>query len=243
MLKINSKGTTLVEVLVVIFIIAILSLVVWRLMFIGHATFDEGIWRNEREQEVKIGFRTMQEDIKNISGLSATYGTKLALNNTPHFNFYYNSDVSTKTGVTPGNTIFKFYSCRQPLKTGNSNEALNKPAIIEKIEYTLNEKRELIYSKGRGEIPADGFKTEKSIDVIDKFNPESIEFTPLANNKVLIHDISAIKLSPYGNDKEIKKKRPVILKLEMVHITKRGNATKPLLKEILLDMNVTPGKL
>lgn len=235
------RATTLVEILIVIAIIAILSLVVWRLFYIGHATFDEGIWRNEREQEVKIGFRTMQEDIKNLAGLSATFGTRLVVNSTEHFDFQYNSSCLEDTGAMAGDNVFRFYSCRQPLKSGaGANQ--NQPARIERVEYSLSENRELLYSKAVAEIDPEGYQSETDLSPIRDLNPESLAWKIQADRKVLIQDVERVQLIPYGEDPQLIKKRPMIIRVEMVHISRRGKALKPLLKEAQLQLNVTPRK-
>lgn len=235
------RATSLVEILIVLAIIGVLSLVVWRLFYIGHATFDEGIWRNEREQEVKIGFRTMQEDIKNLAGLSATFGTRLAVNTTEHFDFQYNSSCLEESGAGAGDDVFHFFTCRQPLKSGIGT-AQNQPARLERVEYTLSDKRELLYSKSVAEIDPADYKSENDLAAIKTLNPESLTWKPLADKKVLIHDVERVRLLPYGSDPQLVKKRPMIIGVEMIHISRRGKALKPLLKEAQLELNVTPRK-
>jgi prepilin-type N-terminal cleavage/methylation domain-containing protein len=107
----ENKGTTLAEVMVVLAIIALFSLVVWRLFFIGHATFDEGIWRNEREQEAKVGFRIMQEDLKNMAVLSASFGTSVVFYAGDSFDFKYNQKLLSG-GVKKGEKMFEFSHSR-----------------------------------------------------------------------------------------------------------------------------------
>lgn len=237
------RGTTLVEVLVVLSIIAILAGVVWRLFYIGHATFDEGIWRNEREQEAKIGFRQMQEDVKSLSGLSATFGTTLVLNKTKHFNFYHSAAAVSDEGAKPGDKVMRFFSCRQPLKAGTGNEKTDQKALIEKVEYEINEKRELIYRKWKGEIDPKEFKDEASIKKIETLDPESLDLEVYERERVLIRDVSAVKLRAFKKGEKLARKQPVVVTVEMKHITRRKQELPPLLKEALLELQVEPSPL
>lgn len=237
------RGTTLVEVLMVLAIIAILAGVVWRLFYIGHATFDEGIWRNEREQEAKIGFRQMQEDVKSLSGLSATFGTALVLNKTAHFNFYHSPAAVTDEGAKAGDVVMRFFSCRQPLKAGTGNEKNDQPAKIEKVEYEINEKRELIYRKWRGEISPKDFKDEASIKKIETLDPATLSLEPFEVDRVLVRDVACVKLRAFKAGEKLARKQPVVLVLEMKHLTRRKQELKPLLKEVLLELQVEPTPL
>lgn len=237
-----SAGTTLVEVMVVLTIIAILAGVVWRLMMIGHATFDEGIWRNEREQEVKIGFRQLQEDVKSLAGLSATHGTALVFNKTDGFDFLYDQAAVGEAGCASGK-VMTFYSCRQPLKVGLGNAKLEQPAIVERVLYEINAKRELVYSRWRGEIKAADYKDEASIGKIATLDPGSLSLEPVDKERVLMHDVECVKLRPFGKETELKRRKPIILQVEMKHITRRKRELAPLVKEVLLELNAEPRTL
>ena len=132
--------------------------------------------------------------------------------------------------------------CRQPLKAGLGNEDLNKPAIVEKVEYYINDKRELMYKKFRGEIEANKYKSAKSINAIETLKASSIDMSRVSS-RLLMRDVESIKLKPYGKETVLKRKRPVIIIVEMVHITRHRKSENPLIKEVLLDMNVEPSQL
>lgn len=239
----RARGTTLVEILVVLVIIAILAGVVWRLFYIGHAAFDEGIWRNEREQEAKIGFRQMQEDVKNTAPLSATHGTALVLNKTDKFDFYHSAQAVSDAGASPGDPVMRFTFCRRPLKAGTGSEKTDQAAEIVRVDYAINEKRELVYSKWAGQIDPKDYKDPASIKKIESLDPGSLSLAQVEKEKVLIRDVSGVKLMPYGKEPKLQRKRPIIVRVEMKHITRRKQELPPLVKEALLELNVEPRPL
>lgn len=238
-----ARGTTLVEILVVLTIIALLAGVVWRLFYIGHATFDEGIWRNEREQEAKVGFRRMQEDVKSTASLSATFGTNLAFNKTDKFDFYHAASATTDAGCVPGEKVMRFALCRRPLKAGTGSEKTDQAAQIEIVEYSISKEKELLYSKWAAQIDPKGFTDAASLKRIESLDPESLDLEVIEKDKVLVRDVTGVKLLPYGKETKLQKKRPIIVRVEMKHITRRKQELPPLVKEALLELNVEPRTL
>jgi hypothetical protein len=99
-----------------------------------------------------------------------------------------------------------------------------------------------MYKKYKGEISPDDFKSESSIEKLEKFDPSSITMK-LVSDKRLMSDVSCVKIIPYGSDTTLKKKRLFTVRIEMTHIDHHGKEGKPLIKEVSFNMNVKPRPL
>ncbi|HOD42012.1 MAG: hypothetical protein BWY96_01073 [Spirochaetes bacterium ADurb.BinA120] len=230
---------TVTEVLIAAAIMSMLLGVFYQLFIAGHKNFNAGVWMANLTQEINVGFRQFQEDIKNTAVMVSTvpgnyYKTnvKPEPNHNPAFDFYYNSKLLSPDGAQPGDKLMRFKMCRRPQKKGFETKLDNQPALIEEAEFSLNEKGELFYEKKSALWDGD----PKSVPTL---NPPADK---LVNSRVLIHDVTNIRFVPQKNATKIEKGKMFGIEITVAPPKNQGRNVKPLVKTTQVVINVEPNE-
>lgn len=238
-LKLKIKAFTVAEILIAAAIMSLLLGVFYQLFIAGHKNFNAGVWMANLTQEINVGFRQFQEDIKNTAVLVSTvpenyYKTnvKPASNHNPAFDFYYNPKLLSAGGAGPGDKLMRFKMCRRPQKKGFETKLDNQPALIEEAEFSLTEKGELFYEKKAAEWDGDPESVPTLNPAVDK----------LVNSRVIIHDVHSVRFVPQKNATKIEKGKMFGIEITVAPPKNQGRNVKPLVKTTQVVVNVEPNE-
>ncbi len=235
----KKRAFTVTEVLIAAAIMSMLLGVFYQLFIAGHKNFNAGVWMANLTQEINVGFRQFQEDIKNTSVMVSTMpGNYYKTNNKPDaphnsaFDFYYNSKLLSAEGAKPGDRLMRFKMCRRPQKKGFETKLDNQAALIEESEFELNEKGELLYQKKSVLWDGDPSSVPTLDPPVDK----------LINSRVLIHDVKSVRFVPQKNASKIEKGKMFGIEITVAPPENQGRNVKPLVKSTQVVVNVEPNE-
>ena len=237
------KAFTITEIMIAAAIMSLLLGVFYQLFIAGHKNFNAGVWMANLTQEINVGFRQFQEDIKNTSVLVSTvpenyYKTNVkssvsgAPPHNPAFDFYYNSKLLSAGGAVPGDKLMRFKMCRRPQKKGFETKLDNQPALIEEAEFSLNEKGELFYEKKAAEWDGDPKTVPTLNPPVDK----------LIHSRVIIHDVLSVRIVLQKNATKIEKGKMFGIEITVAPPKNQGRNVKPMTKTTQVVVNVEPNE-
>ncbi len=227
------RAFTLTEVIIAGAIFTLILGVFYQIFIFGHKSFNAGTWMANLTQELNVGFRQFQEDIKATSVMVSNvpgdyYKTDSSANPAQGpFNFFYNSKLLTADGASAGDKIIAFKMCRRPQKKGFESKMENQSALIEKVEFWINEKRELWYEKKADEWDGDPKQVPKLDPPADK----------TVNKRILIHDVESVRFIPTPPDKKILKEKMFGIEIKLLP-KNAGREIKPIIKNTQVLVNV-----
>jgi hypothetical protein len=227
------RAFTMTEVVIAGAIFTLILGVFYQIFIAGHKAFNAGTWMANLTQELNVGFRQFQEDIKATAVMVSNvpgdyYKTDAAANPAQGpFSFFYNKKLLTADGVSAGDKIIAFKMCRRPQKKGFESKMENQPALIEQVEFWINEKRELWYEKKSGEWDGDPKQVPKLDPPVDK----------VVSRRVLIHDVESVRFVPTPPDTKILKEKMFGIEIKLSP-KNAGREIKPIIKNTQVLVNV-----
>ena len=232
------KAFTITEVMMAAAIMSLLLGVFYQLFIAGHKNFNAGVWMANLTQEINVGFRQFQEDIKNTAVMVSTVpGNYFKTNVKPDdynsaFDFYYNSKLLSADGAKPGDKLMRFKMCRRPQKKDFETKLDNQSAIIEEAEFELSEKGELLYQKKMAEWNGEPSSVPALNPAVDK----------LVNSRVLIHDVQSIRFVTQKNASKIENGKMFGIEITVAPPKNQGRTVKPIVKATQVVVNVEPNE-
>ncbi len=233
------KAFTITEVMMAAAIMSLLIGVFYQMFIAGHKNFNAGVWMANLTQEINVGFRQFQEDIKNTAVMVSTVpgnyfktDVKPDASHNSAFDFYYNSKLLSAAGALPGDKLMRFKMCRRPQKKNFETKLDNQSAIIEEAEFELNEKGELLYQKKSAEWNGEPSSVPTLNPAVDK----------LVNSRVLIHDVQSIRFVPQKNVAKIEKGKMFGIEITVAPPKNQGRTVKPIVKATQVVINVEPNE-
>ncbi len=229
----KERAFTMTEVIIAGAIFTLILGVFYQIFIFGHKSFNAGTWMANLTQELNVGFRQFQEDIKAtgvmVSNIPGNYYKTEDYSNPAQgpFNFFYNRKLLTGDGAVAGDKIIAFKMCRRPQKKEFESKLENQPALIEHVEFWINEKRELWYEKKAGEWDGTPSQVPKLDPQVDK----------VVNRRVLIHDVESVRFVPAPPDKKIVREKMFGIEIKLAP-KNAGREIKPIIKTTQVLVNV-----
>ena len=235
----KNRAMTITEIIIVAAIFALIIGVFYQLFIAGHKNFNAGVWMANLTQEMNVGFRQFQEDLKNtaimVSNIPGNYyktNVKPDPKHNPAFDFYYNSKLLSPSGAGPGDNLMHFKMCRQPQKKEFETKLDNQPALIEEVFFLINEKGELCYEKKS--CSWDG--EPKSVPTLNPTVDKTV------NKRVLIHDVESVRFVLQKSASKIEKNKMFGIEVKVAPPKNQGRTIQPIIKTTQVAINVEPNE-